>query len=107
MPFPIKATKIVGYNHIIALNGFTLPKDRSSFFKYMPFSRLKKNIEDKKLVFVTPSKWIDPFEILFYKTDFKAHHYQRENITCMCLTSKSTTNEETCLYSNCKPFISL
>lgn len=88
--------ELVGYKHIHMLNGYTLPKDKSTVFKYMPLERFVKSVDNKELVFVSPETWYDPFEQLYYGIDCSSRGYSTEDIACMCVSEKSSTNEDAC-----------
>jgi len=60
----------------------------------MQFERFVSSVNSKELIFVSPDTWKDPFERRFYKTDYSSVGYNRPDIACMCVTSKSSTNEE-------------
>ena len=84
----------IGYEHIYMLNGLSFPEE-FTLYKYMPYKRLVNSIEKQELVFVSPDTWIDPFEQRFWQTDYsKRYNFTRPDIACMCLTTKSSTNEE-------------
>jgi hypothetical protein len=82
------------YPHIHMLNNFSLPKDNTTVFKYMPLNRFVNSIKEKNLVFVSPNAWYDPFEQLYYGIDCSSRGYKTENIACMCVSEKSSTNED-------------
>ncbi len=82
------------YPHIHMLNEYSFPKDKSTVFKYMPLDRLVKSIESHNLVFVSPAAWYDPFEQLYYGIDCSSRGYATEDIACMCVSEKSSTNED-------------
>lgn len=63
------STTLTGYPHIHMLNGYSLPTDKSTVFKYMPLDRFVKMVDKKELVFVSPVTWYDPFEQLYYGID--------------------------------------
>jgi len=84
------------YRHIHMLNGYTLPKDKSTVFKYMPLDRFVKSVDKKELIFVSPETWYDPFEQLYYGIDCSSRGYNTEDIVCMCVSEKSSTNEDAC-----------
>ena len=88
----IKSELLEGYSNVYALNGFSL-QDKP-FYKYIPLSRFEKSIEDKKLVFVRPKLWRDPFEKIYYKADYTRHSYTVEDVACLCVTYSGITNEE-------------
>ncbi len=92
MTIKITTKKFAGYKSIYFLNGFTAPYQ--NLFKYMQFERFLSSVENKELIFVSPDNWKDPFERLFYKTDFSSLGFIRPDIACMCVTSKATLNEE-------------
>ena len=58
-----------GYSHIHMLNGYSLPKSKSTLYKYMPLNRLLEAINKKELIFVSPEVWYDPFEQLYHGMD--------------------------------------
>lgn len=90
----IKSERYKGYKNIYALNGLSF-KDQSSLYKYMPYSRFVSSVRNNELVFVSPSLWIDPFERRFWATDYRTKYgFIQPDIFCMCLTTKSTTNED-------------
>ena len=86
------------YQHIHQLNGYTLPKARGkepvTIFKYMPLDRFISNLEKGVFVFVSPALWKDPFERMYHNVDCSAHGYRTEEIACLCVSEKSSTNEE-------------
>ena len=83
-----------GYKHIYTLNGYSLPNDKNIVFKYMPLERFIKSIERKELVFVSPETWYDPFEQIYHGIDCSTKGYNCEDIACMCVSEKSSTNED-------------
>lgn len=90
----IKSELASGYNHIHLLNGLSLARI-DTLYKYMPYDRLMNCVANSELVFVSPETWIDPFERRFWKTDYsRKYSFIQPEIACMCLTTKSSTNEE-------------
>jgi len=90
----ISQSLLEGYEHIHLLNGLSFSDDYT-LYKYMPYNRLNECVQNKELVFVSPETWIDPFERRFWETDYSSKYgYHQPEIACMCLTTKSTTNEE-------------
>ena len=91
----IKAELYSDYKHIYMLNGLSIPEDYT-LYKYMPYKRLVGSVKNKELVFVSPKTWVDPFERRFWKTDYSKRYngFIQPEIACMCLTTKSSTNEE-------------
>lgn len=83
-----------GCSHIHMLNGYSFPSDKKTVFKYMPLDRFVKSVDDKVLTFVSPEKWYDPFEQLYYGIDCSKKGYYTEDIVCMCISEKSSTNED-------------
>lgn len=82
------------YPHIHMLNDYSFPKDKSTVFKYMPLDRLVNSIKNDELVFVSPAAWYDPFEQLYHGIDCSSRGYITEDIACMCVSEKSSTNED-------------
>ncbi len=90
----IKSELASDYKHINLLNGLSLAQI-DTLYKYMPYDRLMDCVANRELVFVSPATWIDPFERRFWKTDYnQKYNYIQPEIACMCLTTKSSTNEE-------------
>ncbi len=85
---------LAGFHHIFMLNGYSLPNDKSTVFKYMPLDRFVKSVDKSELIFVGPETWYDPFEQLYYGIDCTAKGYHTEQIACMCVSEKSSTNED-------------
>lgn len=85
---------VPGYHHIHMLNGYAFPKDKTTVFKYMPLDRLVQSVDKGVLVFVSPETWYDPFEQLYYGIDCTSRGYVTEDIACMCVSEKSSTNED-------------
>ena len=71
-----------------------MPDDKSTVFKYMPLERFVQSVEKKQLVFVNPETWYDPFEQLYHGIDCSIKGYKCEDIACMCVSEKSSTNED-------------
>ena len=90
------STLLAGYKHIHMLNGYSLSNDKSTIFKYMSLDRFVKSVDNKELVFVSPETWHDPFEQLYYGIDCSSRGYKTEDIVCMCVSEKSSTNEDAC-----------
>ena len=78
------------------LNGYSFPKDKSTVFKYMPLNRFVNSVKNNQLVFVSPESWYDPFEQLYHGIDCSSRDYITEDIACMCVSEKSSTNEDAC-----------
>ena len=97
---------VEGYSRVYMLNGYSLPKNKTTLYKYMPLSRFLESINNHELVFVSPELWYDPFEQLYHGIDCRERGYVTEEIACMCLSDKSSTNEDASwrVYSdsNCK-----
>lgn len=85
---------LTGYPHVHMLNGYSFPKDKSTVFKYLPLDRFVKMVDKKELVFVAPVTWYDPFEQLYFGVDCSSRGYVTEDIACMCVSEKSSTNED-------------
>ena len=47
-----------------------------TFFRYLPFSRLLTELENKTLTFLSPTHWEDPFESAFYGL------YKQHSVKC-------------------------
>lgn len=90
----ITERRLSPYRHIHVLNGFSFRKDRNVFYKYMPLDRFKRSVKDGVFVFVSPELWQDPFERMYFNVDCTTHGYQTEDIACLCVSEKSSTNED-------------
>lgn len=88
------SSKLAGYSHIYMLNGYSFSKDKSTVFKYMPMDRFINSVDNQELVFVSPETWYDPFEQLYFGIDCSSRGYHTEDIVCMCVSEKSSTNED-------------
>ena len=88
--------QLAGYNNIYGLNGYQIPGDKDTIYKYTPLHYLIDDVYNNRLSFVSPDNWEDSFETRYYKLD----NYQRKlgftepEIFCMCLTSKQAENED-------------
>lgn len=84
-----------GFDRIFSLNGYSVSSEDASYYKYMRLDRLVKNVEDRELIFVSPDLWQDPFEKLYHGIDCSCRGLMSTpEIACMCVTDKSSTNEE-------------
>ncbi len=72
------------------------------FHRYFPLSRLEEMLNEKKLAFVYPKLWNDPYETLYLETDFSSvskvvgepdKRYKQPKIFCLCARS-TDDNEE-------------
>lgn len=61
--------------------------------RYMPFSRFKQDVENNTLTFISPLKWRDPFENVFYNPTQMIQGYTLD-IRCICTTYDHVENEE-------------
>lgn len=60
----------------------------------MPLDRFVTSVNKNEFIFVSPSTWKDPFERLYFNVDCSSHGYETENIACLCVSDKSSTNED-------------
>ena len=61
--------------------------------RYMPFTRLLSELNNQTFSFVSPTKWQDPFERVFYEENLIINN-QRYDIRCICATYDYVYNEE-------------
>lgn len=94
LPNEIKEKTLPPYKHIHMLNGYRFPKDKGTLFKYMPLDRFVSSVANNEFVFVSPTLWKDPFERIYHGIDCSSHNYVTEEIACLCITEKSSTNED-------------
>lgn len=59
--------------------------------KYQPLARIIEAVEKKNFCFVSPEKWLDPFELLFYK---QVKLDNDKNIHECCFACNDIENEE-------------
>ena len=62
-------------------------------FKYMPANRLLENIENNDFAFVSPIKWRDPFESLFFENNIIIDK-KYVNVKGLCFALNDFENEE-------------
>ena len=74
--------QLAGYKNIYT----NYPKLRN-ICKYTKYSYFINSIKQQKLGFISPEKWEDPYETLFYKNS-------KYTIFCMCTTNKAITNQD-------------
>ncbi len=72
------------------------------FHRYFPLGYLEQMLNDKKLAFVYPKLWNDPYETLYLTTDFSAvSKYRQKRIFCLCARSTDDNEEASWkVYSN-------
>lgn len=90
----ISERRLSSYHHIYMLNGYSFSKERGEFYKYMPLDRFIASVNKNEFIFVSPSLWKDPFERLYFNVDCSTHGYETDNIACLCVSEKSSTNED-------------
>lgn len=61
--------------------------------RYIPFSHFKSDIDNKRLTFVSPILWEDPFENVFYDENLTIKN-KKVNIACVCATYDYVDGEE-------------
>ncbi len=89
----LKVIKGDDFKNIYFLDNFSF-SDIINLYKYMPLTRFLKMLDEKKLTFVSPETWYDPFETRFYLADYSKLNFNKPEVYCMCLTDKGYENEE-------------
>ena len=91
-----KAELLKGFSRIYGLNGYQIPADKDSIYKYMALKNLENDIAKSRITFVSPETWEDSFETRYYKLkNYKAVlSFDEPMIFCMCLTEKQAANED-------------
>lgn len=91
---------VTKWEHVYKRKGMQLRLRPSSIgnnevlaFKYMPYSRLIQSINENKFVFVSPQKWRDPFETLFYSENTPIDDAEI-NVRAACFALNDFENEE-------------
>lgn len=64
-----------------------------TIYKYMPLSRVLEMLREKKITFVYPELWQDPYETKYLKTDYSLVGYTQNKIFCLC-ARMDNLNEE-------------
>lgn len=64
------------------------PKWPLTLFRYMPFSRLYTELENKTMTFLSPKLWKDPFESAFLDL------WKGIDLKCLCFTYNGSIGEE-------------
>ena len=89
-----KMNELTNFNKVIFLNNYSV-SEKTYLNKYSPFSYFKSAVQEKKLVFVSPKTWIDPFEQLYFAAEnYQKYNFQKPDLYCMCLTENSSQNED-------------
>lgn len=74
---------------------------QGKIFKYMPLSRVLEMLREKKITFVYPKLWHDPYEIKYLNTDYHSLKYKQNKIFCLCARMDNTNQEASWrIYSN-------
>ena len=95
-----------GYTRVYALNGYHIPidnEDKDVYHKYIPLGYLSDYISNRRITFVSPSTWNDPFETRYYQIGYKKIWHDEPSIFCMCLTDKQAQNEDAMWIRYAKP----
>lgn len=89
-----------GWNYIYKSNAIGIRYRKSEddnhellAFKYMPYSRLMSSIEESEFVFVSPTKWRDPFETLLFRENGVLND-GKYDVTATCFAQNDFKNEE-------------
>ena len=64
------------------------PKWPFTLYRYMPFSRLYTELNEKTITFLSPKQWEDPFEGAFLNL------HKSLNVKCLCFTYNGSIGEE-------------
>ncbi len=89
----LKVKKYYNFENIFFLDNLSFSEIKT-VYKYIPLKRFLRMIDDKKITFVSPETWYDPFETRFYLADYSKYDFKKPNVYCMCLTNKGYENEE-------------
>ncbi len=95
-----KIKELVKEKKINLINCETINK---VFHRYFPLSRLEEMLNEKKLTFVNPKLWNDPYETLYLNTDYSSisNGYKQPKIFCLCARSTDDNEEASWkVYSN-------
>lgn len=63
-------------------------------FRYVPFSRLYTELKEQALTFISPKKWDDPYESLFFQEDKIKIKEDKVLNGCLCFTHNRFKEEE-------------
>lgn len=75
-------SKVLGETELVIDSKWPL-----TLYRYMPFSRLYTELEEKTITFLSPKLWEDPFESAFFLPN-------SHDIKCICLTYNGSIGEE-------------
>ncbi len=64
------------------------PEWSMTIFRYMSFSRLYTEINEKTITFISPQEWEDPFESAFFGL------IKQYDVKCLCFTYNGSIGEE-------------
>lgn len=84
-------------NNIITINGehsFSRYFDRFQLFKFLKYSRLVEAFTRKELVFLSPNKWMDPYERAFTELVESKNLCDGYKAYCLCTTYAMAYNAE-------------
>lgn len=65
----------------------------NTFYKYMPLSRVLEMLENRKITFVYPELWNDPYEVKYLNTDFSKYGYHQNKLFCLCVRNDNLNQE--------------
>lgn len=65
----------------------------NTFYKYMSLSRVLQMLENRKMAFIYPELWNDPYEIKYLNTDFSKYGYHQDKLYCLCVRNDNLNQE--------------
>lgn len=94
-PKRVEIKQLPNYKNVYAIRGY---KPVKHFCRYVPFMRLKKDVEAQTLTFVSPKCWTDPFEKLYWERDYDG--YNKPPIACLCVTEYDNHHSEDAMWKS-------
>lgn len=80
------------WEHIHFLGDFALNWKNPKIYRFVPYERLKELISENVLIFVSPERWEDPYEKLYFNIDVKGENPALPDIACLCFRTEVDEN---------------
>lgn len=90
-----------GFSNVFFMGKMALNWDSLRVYRYVPFSRAKSMINEKKLTFLSPDLWEDPFEKRYYDVKVVNDGKEKKVPKMACLCTTSSGNENAAAFWNC------
>lgn len=94
-PKQVLVKQMSGYKNVYIIGHY---KPVKHLCRYVPFMRLRKDVDAQTLTFVSPKCWTDPFENLYWGRDYDG--YNKPSITCLCVTEYDNHHSEDAMWKS-------